>query len=146
MCQAQSSGTDSSHNFQLSEVSTQTCLCLKCPSLKCTSLIAPFHHSIMTWWKHIWNTSAAFCPLQEGPSISLEQHQGECQGELLHICSMLCSGQPSPQSFSRRGCSSGLIFKESGPSHPCCSFNDVNELQQGWNWAIIFYVHMSCAY
>lgn len=47
MCQAQSSGTDTSHNFQVSEVSTQTCLCLKCPSV--ISLLAPFHHTIMTW-------------------------------------------------------------------------------------------------
>jgi len=74
-------------------------------------------------------------PSREGPTPTAQEGRNgnftQCHGALHSTCSMLCSGQPSPQSFSMRGCSSGLLFKESGPSHPCCSFNDVNELQQG---------------
>lgn len=121
------------------------------PLLKCPSpCLLPL--SITLSW-HGKSTSGTHLqpsvPSRKGPAPHWNSIKGngvQCQGELQHICSVLCSGQPSPQSFSRRGCSSGLIFKESGPSHPCCSFNDVNELQQGWNWAIIFYVHMSYAY
>lgn len=125
--QAQSSGRENiSDNFQ---VFTQICLYFKWPL---NLSVVPLHHAA----KECNTASTCLVPCRKAPT-SIFHREGangnstECHCELQSICSMQCSRQPSLQSFSMRGCSSGLILKESGPSHPCCSFNDVNELQQG---------------
>lgn len=137
-----------SEKLPASHVSTLLCLS-KEPSI--TSWTIPFHHTLRHHKSESSSTCPAVCPLQEGSyPTSQEGCHWEFYQKLHSTCSVLCSGHPPLQSFSMRGRSSGLFFffllKESGPSHPCCSFNDVNELQQGWNWAIIFYVHMSRAH
>lgn len=114
------------------------------PASKCLQSLHYRSLSILQVRHHKSESKSMSCiPFRKGPT-SFQREVAKVT--VNYIASALHYAQDNLyRAFPWGGCSSGLIFKESGPSHPCCSFNDVNELQQGWNWASIFYGHMSRA-